>query len=403
MHKCNRMDRLGEYENTPFKGHTILLCNDCIVLLKREGEDDDEDGGERRISPRKGEDKFILIDLVKWTSSLVEGDNATLNANVAPDLFSVSNRRQNLLHTFKMGSSVKKDEWVDAIRAAMEQWKQHVRKNEEHEKVVTKKLTGLQFNITGTVPVASAFEKPFTVYIIQMTNSAGTLTILKRYRQLLALHHHLEEVYGEEALPKFPGKKLVGNTDEKFLQKRSRKLAAYLQGIINLKNILQDAHVRRFLTTTVSAKNEDELLPSFTMRTAEGKEYAESILETIDDAAEEDDDDALSELMRPKDDNNSGGVDTANEDSVSYLADRSSGTSVGGGVTLMTPESEASAIAAPQTALALYEYDGSVPDSLKLHKGDVLQVLSRADGWWYCTNQYQESGWVPTDYLTSDA
>ena len=93
------------------------------------------DGGERRISPRKGEDKFILIDLVKWTSSLVEGDNATLNANVAVDLFSVSNRRQNLLHTFKMASSVKKDEWVDAIRAAMEQWKQHVLKNEEHEKV----------------------------------------------------------------------------------------------------------------------------------------------------------------------------------------------------------------------------------------------------------------------------
>ena len=391
LHKVNRMDRLGEYEQTPFEAHSVLLCNDSVVLLKQD-DNGEATGRDAPISPRSGDEKFNLIDLVKWTSSLIRGPNAALNVNVAPDLFSLSNRRQNLLHTFKVSSSTKKEEWIGAIQAAMDDWELRVRKNEEHEKVVTEKLTGLQFNITGTVPVASALEKAFTVYIIQMTNANGTLMILKRYRQLLALHHHLEDVYGEDALPKFPGKKLLGNTDERFLQKRSRKLAAYLQGAMNLKGILADEQVRKFLTTTVSAKNEDELLPSFMMRTVDGQEYAESILET--EMAEDGDDD---------DENDN--VDA--EEMVDILAREDMS------VAAAMSESEASAfvprpqIIAPvveeeREVIALYDYDGSVANSLKLHKGDILKVVSRADGWWYCQNQYSEVGYVPEAYLATE-
>lgn len=90
----------------------------------------------------------------------------------------------------------------------------------------------------------------------------------------------MEEIYGSDKLPKFPGlslffllsfflffvfegKKLIGNTDEKFLQKRARKLSTYLDGIVKLDNILNIPEVRSFLMTTVSAKDEDELLPVF--------------------------------------------------------------------------------------------------------------------------------------------
>jgi hypothetical protein len=72
-----------------------------------------------------------------------------------------------------------------------------------------------------------------------MSNERGTLTILKRYRQLLALHLRLVEIYGEAALPRFPSKKLIGNTSEAFLQKRARELGAYLDGMVLLKDILR--------------------------------------------------------------------------------------------------------------------------------------------------------------------
>ncbi len=67
----------------------------------------------------------------------------------------------------------------------MEKWNASVIQHEEQEQMVTQQLTGLSFNISGTIPVASAFEKPFTVFIIEMKNKNLSVTILKRYRQLL--------------------------------------------------------------------------------------------------------------------------------------------------------------------------------------------------------------------------
>lgn len=80
---------------------------------------------------------------------------------------------------------------MKSFRDAMEKWNASVIQHEEQEQRVTEQLTGLQFNISGTIPVASAFEKPFTVFIIEMTNNSKvgghkiSVTILKRYRQLL--------------------------------------------------------------------------------------------------------------------------------------------------------------------------------------------------------------------------
>jgi hypothetical protein len=101
-----------------------------------------------------------------FSHSFSKGPNAVLNDQVSPELFSISNRRSNLLHTFKCADLQEKAVWVKAIREAMEKWTTSIVAHEEEELRVTEKLTGLQFNISGTIPVASAFEKPFTVFII---------------------------------------------------------------------------------------------------------------------------------------------------------------------------------------------------------------------------------------------
>ena len=362
--KSTNMDKLMEYESKKFEKRDVLLCNDSIAILKVVS-------GEAAVvaGDLPQEQKFEVVDLVKWTSS--QGyENAVLNSNVAEDLFSISNKRQKILHTFR--SKDKKDEWVKDITKTMDDWKALCLKHEEREREVTEQLTGFKFEISGTVPVASANEKPFTVYIIQMTNEKGTLTILKRYRQLLALHHRLEEIYGSSALPKFPGKKLIGNTDEKFLQKRARQLSNYLDGIVKLENILKIPEVRSFLMTTVSAKNEDELLPVF--QTEEERINLDALIADSEPMSE------LSEMSE------------ISEASPS-LSPRK----------MKEVERIAEIIDEGEEFVALYDYDGSAEGSLKFSKGEVVQVLTKSekDDWWYCAKQDGTEGYAPKNYLTN--
>lgn len=334
------------------------------------------------------EQAFSLVDLVKWSSSVVAGPNAVLNEQTAPDMFSVSNRRGNLLHTFRVAEGEAKASWVAAIRGSMEAWQVGIRMHDEQEQVLTEKLTGLQFNISGTIPVASAYEKPFTVFIVEMSNAKGTLTILKRYRQLLALHHRLVEIYGEDKLPPFPRKKLIGNTDEKFLQKRSRQLTQYLQGIVKLEGILKHQEVRAFLTTTVSAKTEDELLPAFRSE-AEQK----AVISIIDDSSDEED-----ETKKPADTQPAAAVLSVS--GVLPVA-TAAPAAVQSPSPAMSPRASGQGAQA-ETAVLLYDYDGSVPNSLKLGKGAVVTVLSKADAWWYCAAEGGRLGYLPEAYLVSD-
>ena len=330
------------------------------------------------------EQLFLLVDLVKWSSSMVTGPNAVLNEQTAPDMFSVSNRRSNLLHTFRVAQPEVKASWVLAIRTSMDAWQASLRRHDEQEQVLTEKLTGLQFNISGTIPVASAYEKPFTVFIVEMRNARGTLTILKRYRQLLALHHRLAEIYGEDKLPPFPRKKLIGNTDEKFLQKRSRELTQYLQGIVKLEGILKHEEVRTFLTTTVSAKNEDELLPAF--RSEDEQKAAISIIED----SEEDEEGETADAGKPSD------APAAQKLPSPQLSPRGNAPAVHSPSPATSPRGDGRA----ETAVLLYDYDGAVPNSLKLGKGSVVTVLSKADAWRYCAADGGRTGYLPEAYLS---
>jgi hypothetical protein len=57
--------------------------------------------------------------------------------------------------------------------------------------------------------------------------------LLKRYRQLWDLNEHVKKDYKKEK-PKFPSKKLVGNMNPEFVQKRTQRLEDYLNHIAKL-------------------------------------------------------------------------------------------------------------------------------------------------------------------------
>lgn len=59
-------------------------------------------------------------------------------------------------------------------------------------------------------------------------------------------------------MPSFPKKKLIGNMKPAFIQKRMRKIETYLNQVIKFPGILDVPEVHTFLTTTISAKGEEE-------------------------------------------------------------------------------------------------------------------------------------------------
>lgn len=435
--KTIQMDKLGTYETTPFEPRDVLLFNDGLCLLKviegtvtvdpalGTGASGATGGG--GAAGAGAEQKFHVVDFVKWTSHSETGElihPASLNEVVAEELFSLANKKNNMLHTFRIPDKEELTSWTGGIRSSMETWFSHVQRHEEHEKKVTEQLTGLHFHITGTVPVASALEKAFTVYIIQMVNERATITILKRYRQLLALHHKLAEIYGEDRLPKFPRKKLVNNTDERFLQKRARQLQEYLEGVAQLKGFLSIPDVRKFLTTTVSAKNENELVPDFVASSS----VEQGVQSIIEDASTREDSDEEDEKSVDATANNN----NSSNSSISSSSNRTPGTlrrlsvreqallsspmnslsvstdasSSGGGATPMLLRKNAqpspAAAKALESCVSLYE-NASDDAFLKFRRGELLLILNKNDpDWWYVRRDNGEEGYVPTGWVSTE-
>lgn len=282
--RTSDMQRPGEYERIPFQKRLVVLCNDSLIVLSVEG--GTPRAGKDETAQDQADQRFSLVDLVSWRRENATGGGANIAGNVGDLLFSVAHVRTHTLHTFKCADDPEKTKWLDACVQAQKACQEQERRHDEQESQVTEQLTGLTFQITGTVKVQSQLEKPFMVYMIVMKNDKATMTILKRYRQMLALHKKLVQLYGENALAKFPPKKLIGNTDERFLQKRSHELSLWLDSMVKLKDVLKVPEVRHFLTTTVSAKNEDELLPNFVPAGSQ-----ERLLDSIVEEADSDSDD----------------------------------------------------------------------------------------------------------------
>ncbi len=122
----------------------------------------------------------------------------------------------------------------------------------------------LSFRVVGTIPVADS-KGAFNVFIIQVRSDRGCFVLLRRYRQIRALHERLEAVYGEAALPEFPGKTVGGASlmSAEKLRRRVEKLQVWFAGVAKLDNVINDAAMIHFLTSTSSSTSEmDEALPS---------------------------------------------------------------------------------------------------------------------------------------------
>jgi hypothetical protein len=122
----------------------------------------------------------------------------------------------------------------------------------------------LSFQVVGTIPVAD-HKGAFNVIIIQVRSERGCFVLLRRYRQIFALHERLNAVYGETTLPEFPGKTIGGASmmSEEKVRRRIEKLRVWFAGVAQLDNVIHLPEMIHFLTSSSSATSEmDEALPS---------------------------------------------------------------------------------------------------------------------------------------------
>lgn len=309
---------------------------------------------------------------------------------------------------------------------------------------------GVTFQILFTVPVASTKEKEFTAYVVDMKTQKGTITIMKRYRQFLDLHHRLQNHYKASVIPKFPKKRYLGNnTSHKFIQKRCQKIGQYLNEMMQLPGILDIEEVKTFLTTSLSAKGEEELVGKQDESDQEKAQFIESIapkekkeesagvagLGQVTRAQT-----SLSIILKASPISGPGGLSPRG--GVEAKSPRGGATAKSprgatGGVSprpgLTKSESEATTPAAaanseresesgsestatattPMTttevavvaerlakAVALYEFVPQSPKELALKADDVIVVHDReGDAWWFGTVDGTTFGYFPNNYV----
>ncbi len=161
--------------------------------------------------------------------------------------------------------------------------------------------------------------------------------------------------------------------------------------------------VRQFLTTTVSAKNEDEMLPTFAPPVSNERRTAvDSIIgsDTIDNDGSEVSDDAEdpSVGLTP-----SATVKSDKADKKPTASDSKSASPAAAPARLhvSTPALPPGSPRAAR-AVALFDYDGTEERSLAIVTGDALLVKVREPGadWCYCKRVSDgREGWVPVCYI----
>lgn len=197
--KLSRMDRAAEYESIPFFLRRVLLCNDSMILLRVENEDTDAE-------------RVFLVDHMRWGSA---SEGAVLDDSAGGDVFSVGHRRDKQLHLLRAPSADDKSAWVASFRAAMASWREQGSLQEQRDRLIARRLLGVQVRITGSVKLAPPQQqKGFRVFIIELSGIVGApLQILKRHHQIKVLHQRLLSRFGEAhiGLPKFPPSKRMQN------------------------------------------------------------------------------------------------------------------------------------------------------------------------------------------------
>eukprot|EP01006_Ploeotia_vitrea_P040014 TRINITY_DN66396_c7_g1_i2.p1 TRINITY_DN66396_c7_g1~~TRINITY_DN66396_c7_g1_i2.p1 ORF type:complete len:467 (+),score=275.04 TRINITY_DN66396_c7_g1_i2:28-1428(+) len=93
-------------------------------------------------------------------------------------------------------------------------------------------------------------EKPHVEYKIRLDGPGGvSWRIERRFRDFYEMHRNLERLMGDDAyqLARFPAKRLFGNTNPSFLNKRMKALSFYLREVQRLKKAASSRTFRAFL------------------------------------------------------------------------------------------------------------------------------------------------------------
>merc|ERR1711977_483519 len=123
-----------------------------------------------------------------------------------------------------------------------------------------RQLRRVKMNVNVTIPKTQEAKedgKPFTFYMLNVLVDVGQsdLTVVpRRYRDFEQLHQQLSSNFPQIFDPKknpnpptLPGKKWFGNMGEAVVQERRVKLEAFLQEIIEYKDILICEELGKFL------------------------------------------------------------------------------------------------------------------------------------------------------------
>lgn len=108
------------------------------------------------------------------------------------------------------------------------------------------------FEITRVVKMSPLTEKPFSAYEIRI-NETGEL-VRKRYREFDKLYDQLKAQLSHMNIPKLPKKKLFGNMDEAFVEKRRLQLQNWLNTVSRIPGVEESGWVSNFLWTELKIR-----------------------------------------------------------------------------------------------------------------------------------------------------
>ncbi|KAL6069310.1 guanine nucleotide exchange factor 9 [Balamuthia mandrillaris] len=89
-------------------------------------------------------------------------------------------------------------------------------------------------------------KKPFTLYNLVFQLGEQTWNTSVRYSTIRALHEAVKLKYPSIKVPKLPGKKLVGNDNAEFIEKRRAKLEQYLQELLSFPLVRGSPEVMQY-------------------------------------------------------------------------------------------------------------------------------------------------------------
>lgn len=108
------------------------------------------------------------------------------------------------------------------------------------------------FEITRVVKITPLTEKAFTAYEIKVVET-GEL-VRKRYREFDKLYDQLKAQLPGSTIPKLPKKKLFGNMDSEFVEKRRAQLQNWLNEISRIPGVEESGWVSNFLWTELKIR-----------------------------------------------------------------------------------------------------------------------------------------------------